>query len=109
MKNYSLKINGNQYQTTREGYNKIDLSSISTEVAGIKASYDNETGYITFNGTPTANYPRFFSLDITDMLNDGEKWTIWQEKAPSGTDKEILLQVLHFQMHLTLHRHLYQI
>lgn len=88
------KINGNQYQATREGYNKIDLSSISTEVTGIKASYDNETGYITFNGTPTANYPRFFSLDITDMLNDGEKWTIWQEKAPSGTDKEILLQVI---------------
>lgn len=91
---FDWKINGNQHRSTREGYNKIDLSSISTEVAGIKALYDNETGYITFNGTPTANYPRFFSLDITDMLNDGEKWTIWQEKAPSGTDKEILLQVI---------------
>lgn len=91
---FDWKINGNQHQATREGYNKIDLSSISTEVTGIKALYDNETGYITFNGTPTANYPRFFSLDITDMLNDGEKWTIWQEKAPPGTDKEILLQVI---------------
>lgn len=91
---FEWKIRGGHKQETREGYNKINLSSISTEVTGIKASYDNETGYITFNGTPNANYPRFFSLDITDMLNDGEKWTIWQEKAPPGTDKEILLQVI---------------
>ena len=91
--NFDWKINGNQHQATREGYNKIDLSSISTEVAGIKASYDNETGYITFNGTSTQNYPNFLHEDINEMLVDGETWNIWQENAPSDTNHEIFLQV----------------
>ena len=90
---FDWKINGNQYQATREGYNKIDLSSISTEVAGIKALYDNETGYITFNGTSTQNYPIFLHEDINEMLVDGETWNIWQENAPSDTNHEIFLQV----------------
>lgn len=88
-----IDVYGNQYQATREGYNKIDLSSISTEVAGIKALYDNETGYITFNGTPTQGYRNFYSKNIDELLTDGETWTVWQEKAATGINHEIYLQV----------------
>lgn len=90
---FEWKINGNQHQATREGYNKIDLSSISTEVAGIKASYDNETGDITFNGSSTQGYCNFYSKNIDKLLTDGETWTVWQEKAATGVNHEIYLQV----------------
>lgn len=88
-----VDVYGNQYQATREGYNLIDLSSISTEVAGIKALYDNETGYITFNGTPTQEYRNFYSKNIDELLTDGETWTVWQEKAATEINHEIYLQV----------------
>lgn len=87
------RLKGGNWQKTREGYNKIDLSSISTEVAGIKALYDNETGYITVNGTSTQHYPAFYEKNINELLTDGETWTVWQENAPSDTNHEIYLQV----------------
>ena len=90
---FDWKIKGGHKQETREGYNKIDLSSISTEVTGIKASYDNETGDITFNGTSTQHYPNFFNKDINEMLVNGETWNVWQERASSDTNHEIYLQV----------------
>lgn len=91
---FDWKIKGRHKQATREGYNKIDLSSILTEVAGIKASYDKETGYITFNGTSTQGYPAFYEKDINELLNDGDTWTVWQEKLASDTNHEIYLQVM---------------
>lgn len=91
---FDWKINGGHKQATREGYNKIDLSSILTEVAGIKASYDKETGYITFNGTSTQGYPAFYEKDINELLNDGDTWTVWQEKLASDTNHEIYFQVM---------------
>lgn len=90
---FDWKIRGGHKQETREGYNKINLSSISTEVAGIKASYDNETGDITFDGSSTQGYCNFYSKNIDELLTDGETWTVWQEKAATGINHEIYLQV----------------
>ena len=79
----SLEVLGNNEQKTREGYNILDyLPNIATSRNGLTIDKDEETGYITVNGTPTANYTVISvgsAFQLNDILEDGETYTLWQE------------------------------
>lgn len=76
-----LEIYGEELtQETREGYNLLDYSSILLKGSGMTAEYSND-GYITMNGTQTSSWPTFIDIDITDLLEDGETYTLWAENT----------------------------
>lgn len=93
----SLEVLGNQEQKTREGYNILDyLPNIVTSRNGLTIDKDEETGYITVNGTPTANYTAIFvgsAFQLNDILEDGETYTLWQENHAKSNDSGMYLQV----------------
>ena len=82
-------VKGNDYQETREGYNLLDImSNFRASNAGLTVSADEETGYITVNGTAEDTYINLLSgstINITNILEDGETYTLWQENT-DGTD-----------------------
>lgn len=72
---FDWKINGNQYQATREGYNLLDLTSLigKTETKnGITYKINND-GSITLNGTAT-DYTSF-NLLIQSLKSGTYKFT----------------------------------
>lgn len=86
----SLEVLGNHEQKTREGYNILDyLPNIRSSINGLTVNKDEETGYITVNGTPTANYTNISQFDnafvqkFVDSLEDGQTYTIWQQNYGS--------------------------
>ena len=91
-----LEILGNHEQETREGYNILDyLSDIRSSTNGLTINKDEETGYITVNGTPTSNYIIITgSSDITDLLEDGQTYTMWQENHSESDLGGIYLQII---------------
>ena len=92
-----LEILGNHEQETREGYNILDyLSYIRSSTNGLTINKDEETGYITVNGTPTSNYISIITgfSDITDLLEDGQTYTMWQENHSEGDLGGIYLQII---------------
>lgn len=91
----SLEVLGNQEQETREGYSIWDYLSVARSSAdGLTIEKDFEEGYITVNGTPNSNYVNLcIQEDITDMLEDGQTYTLWQEKYADSNTKGIYLQV----------------
>ena len=91
----SLEVLGNQEQETREGYSIWDYLNVAISSAdGLTIEKDFEEGYITVNGTPNSNYVNLCTQeDITDMLEDGQTYTLWQEKYADSNTKGIYLQV----------------
>ena len=93
----SLEVLGNHEQETREGYNILDyLDNITSSINGLIITKDEKTGYITVNGTPTANYISIVtgSTDITDLLEDGQTYTMWQENHSESDLGGIYLQII---------------
>ena len=91
-----LEVRGNQRQATREGYSLWDyLNVLKASAGGLTIEKDYENGYITVNGTPNANYIYISSsIIITDMLEDGQRYTLWQEVyASEGITDGIYMQV----------------
>ncbi len=77
-------INGNSYQYTTEGYNLCDLSNYGTQTKGGVTVSQNADGSFNATGTGSINYITFKSgQDITDKLEDGEKYTLWTNKHSS--------------------------
>lgn len=91
-----LDIRGNHSQETREGYNLWDyLNVVKASAGGLTIEKDYENGYIIVNGTPNENYVYISSsIFITDILEDGQRYTLWQEiYGGEGTTDGIYLQV----------------
>lgn len=89
-------IEGNSYQATREGYNVFDyIERILPNTYGLTMQVDRNTGYITTNGTPTKNYVSIMpSIDVTNLLENGEIYTLWQENYADKANGKIYLQIM---------------
>lgn len=91
-----LEVLGNHEQKIREGYNILDyLDYILTSKNNLTIKKDEETGYITVDGTPNADYTVILSetINITDLLEDKQTYTIFQENHSDNLDEKIYLQV----------------
>lgn len=90
-----IEISGNHKQETREGYNLFNyLSSLASNVSGLTVSGDEKTGFITVNGTPTNDYVDLTGkIDITDFLEIGETYTLWQENYTTDSSNGVYIQV----------------
>ncbi len=91
----SLEVLGNAEQETREGYSLWDyLSAVLNSAGTMQIEKDLKEGYITVNGTPNNNYVNLCAQkNITDMLEDGATYTLWQERYADSNTKGIYLQV----------------
>ena len=78
-----LSIYGSSRQESREGYNVFNyLPNVKTSVNNLTVDKNEDTGYITINGTPNTNYSQILEgININDLLEDGETYTILQENA----------------------------
>ena len=90
-----LDVRGNQSQETREGYNIWDyLSAVLSSAGGLTIEKDYENGYITVNGMPSKDYVSIVSTAyITNLLEDGQRYTLWQENYQNEETAGIYLQV----------------
>ena len=90
-----VNVFGNMEQEIREGYNIYDyLPRIKASQGGLTTTKDEKTGYITINGTPTSDYVTVTNeLDITDLLEDGQTYTLWQEKHKDSNTYGVYMQV----------------
>lgn len=90
-----LSVEGNAEQEVREGYNLIDIinSSLMGQDKGVTTEI-SEDGYLIANGTPTSSYIVFIRENITDLLEDGQTYSLWQEKYADEENSEIYLQVI---------------
>ena len=90
-----VNVFGNMEQEIREGYNIYDyLPRIKASQGGLTTTKDEKTGYITINGTPTSDYTTVTNeLDITDLLEDGQTYTLWQEKHKDSNTYGVYMQV----------------
>lgn len=89
------KFSGNHSQETREGYNLWDyLSAVLSSAGGLTIEKDYENGYITVNGMPNKDYVSIVSTAyITNLLEDGQRYTLWQENYQNEETAGIYLQV----------------
>lgn len=69
--------------STRNCYSLVDFSSAKT-TGGLTVTANNNT--LTISGTPLYNYATVFMLDITDLLEDGKTYTMWQSVKFSYTN-----------------------
>ena len=90
-----LEVRGNHSQKTREGYNIWDyLSAVLSSAGGLTIEKDYENGYITVNGMPSKDYVSIVSTAyITNLLEDGQRYTLWQENYQNEETAGIYLQV----------------
>lgn len=90
-----LDIRGNQRQATREGYSLWDyLNVLKASAGGLTIEKDYENGYITVNGMPSKDYVSIVSTAyITNLLEDGQRYTLWQENYQNEETAGIYLQV----------------
>jgi len=80
---FDLELNpkGNITQETREGYNLVDLSGkTTTKINEVTATFDNQQGTVTLNGTASANTS--FDLITLNNLTIGDTYYI--SGCPSG-------------------------
>ena len=92
-----LKVFGNSRQNSTEGYNLFDyLNNIrNTSGNNITVDKDENMGYITVNGTPNINYAIIVSnINITDMIEDGQTYTLKQENANNSSINYIYSQII---------------
>ena len=87
-------ICGNSRQETREGYNLIDIvnSSLMGQDKGVTIEISDD-GYITANGTPTTSYTVFISKNVTNLLEDGQTYSLWQENYSDKANGGIFSQI----------------
>ena len=92
-----LKVFGNSRQESTEGYNLFDyLNNIrNTSGNNITVEKDDKMGYIIVNGTPNVNYAIIVSnINITDMIEDGQTYTLKQENANNSSINYIYSQII---------------
>ncbi len=79
-----LFIKGNNYQATREGYNLVKtIGNEADNTQGLIIT-TNTDGEVVINGTPNTSYAAILvDKDITNVLEDGKGYTLWQTKAYS--------------------------
>lgn len=77
-----LYLEGNSYQETTSGKNLFDSSMCENVNRNGLTTTLNSDGSVTIKGTPTGNYQSLNTAgkktDITDLLVEGEKYTISQ-------------------------------
>lgn len=88
-----ILLKGKMVQETREGYNLIDYSNIATSKDGITVEYDEETGYITANGTQTKAWVALFQKNITDLVEDNTTYTLGQSVYNNAYSTGIYAQI----------------
>ncbi len=88
-------IGGNSEQEKREGYNLYNyLDRLYKTQKDLTITGDNESGYVTVNGTPNGDYANIVEpLNITNVLKVGQTYTLWQEKYGSITNTGVYLQI----------------
>lgn len=92
-----LKVFGNDKQDSREGYNLFDyLNNIrNTSGNNITVEKDDKMGYIIVNGTPNVNYSIIVTnLNITDLIEDKQTYTLKQENANNSSINYIYSQII---------------
>lgn len=67
--------------STQNCYSLVDFSSAAS-ANGLTVTANNNT--LTISGTPTVDYAKVFSANITDLLEDGKTYTMWQSVAFSS-------------------------
>ena len=79
-KEVKVTVNGNSYQETTEGYNRLDLQDTTVTQNGVTATVKN--GVITLNGTPTANTTLFIPVKelIKEKLEVNTKYYFFIDK-----------------------------
>lgn len=87
----SLTLDGVCEQETTTGKNLLDyVSNLKTSANGL-TNVINEDGSITTTGKPTSNYSTIIkTIDITDILEDGQTYTISQSTA----NNKIYVQII---------------
>ena len=90
-----LEVRGNHSQETRDGYNIFNyLDVVFSSAIGLTIEKDYENGYIIVNGTPNVSYAILFqSVNIDDLLEDGQTYTLWQENYSDTSYGGVYLQV----------------
>lgn len=79
---FEFLVHGKVKQETTTGKNLLNYLNVKQFVSGGLLSIINNDGSITTTGTPTMNYAQILNLtDITDMLEDGQTYTIMQKNA----------------------------
>lgn len=92
-----LSVFGNSRQASTEGYNLFDyLNNIrNTSGNNITVEKDDKMGYIIVNGTPNVNYAIIVSnLNITDLIEDKQTYTLKQENANNLSINYIYSQII---------------
>lgn len=92
-----LSVFSNSRQESTEGYNLFDyLNNIrNTSGNNITVEKDDKMGYITVNGTPNVNYANIVEgLNITDLLEDKQTYTLKQENANNLSINYIYSQII---------------
>ena len=67
--------------STQNCYSLVDFSSAAS-AKGLTVTANNNT--LTISGTPTEDYAKVFSANITDLLENGKTYTMWQSVAFSS-------------------------
>ena len=81
-KTFNVTVDGASEQETTTGKNLLNYLNVKQFVSNGVLSIINNDGSITTTGTPTMNYAQILNLtDITDMLEDGQTYTIMQKNA----------------------------
>lgn len=81
---FALSGDGASKQETTTGKNLLNYTNIKLINNGITNTL-NDDGSITTTGSPNYNYLQILNeMDITDLLEDGQKYTVMQKNA---TDK----------------------
>ena len=79
---FEFLVHGKVKQETTTGKNLLNYLNVKQFVSGGLLSIINNDGSITTTGTPTTKYvPILESINITDMLEDGQTYTIMQKNA----------------------------
>ena len=85
---------GNSYQSTREGYNIFNYLPRISCAGNLNCVTDENTGYITINGTPSWDYSTCVSsFNIDDILEDGETYSVWQEVYSNKVNGGMYIQL----------------
>ena len=78
------------------GRSLIDFSTAKKSIGGLTVTADNNT--LTISGTPTSYYQQIFDLDITDLLEDGETYNLYQSVPFTGKNER---SSSYIQLHIT--------
>lgn len=78
LKPKELKVYGNSHQESTKGINLFNYLENIGSVTGLDISADDD--YIVINGTTNNDYLLIIKdIDLTDILEDGSTYTLWQE------------------------------